>query len=137
MASLEKQSMIDHKMAEEVMDYIRGHRKGIAPRSPRLHISLDERRSNCKHPVVQRLFDLMLTKKSNLCVAGDFDTLDEVIAVAESVGHKIVVLKIHADILEDFSLPKMKKLKELSKVHEFLIMEDRYTLQYIFFFDFN
>lgn len=125
MASLEKQSMIDHKKAEEVMDFIRGHRQGIAPRSPRLHISLEERRSNCKHPVIARLFELMMAKKSNLCVAGDFDTLDEVIAVAESIGPKIVVLKIHADILEDFSMSKMKKLKELSKAHEFLIMEDR------------
>lgn len=125
MASLEKQSMVDHKVAEEVMNFIRGHRQPILSRNPRLHVSLEERRSCCKHPVASRLFDLMLAKKSNLCVAADCTKLDEVIAIAETIGPKIVVLKIHVDILEDFSFTKIAQLKELAKSHEFLIMEDR------------
>lgn len=125
MASLEKQSMVDHKVTDEVLDFIRGHRVPILSRNPRLHNSLEERRSCCKHPVTTRLFDLMMAKKSNLCVAADFTSLDEVIALAETIGPKIVVLKIHVDILEDFSLAKINQLKELAKAHEFLIMEDR------------
>jgi orotidine-5'-phosphate decarboxylase len=67
----------------------------------------------------------MIAKKSNLCVAADFSSFDEVIKLAESIGPKIVVLKIHVDILEDFTLAKMKQLKKVAKSHEFLIMEDR------------
>ena len=125
MASLEKQSAVDHKVAQEVMNYIRGHRQPIVSRNPRLHLSLKERRSSCKHPVATRLFDLMLAKKSNLCVAADLTCLDDVINLAENIGSKIVVLKIHVDILEDFTLDKMDELKEVAKAHEFLIMEDR------------
>lgn len=125
MASLEKQSKVDHKVAEEVMDFIRGHQQSIVSRNPRLHESLEERRSSSKHPVATRLFELMMAKKSNLCVAADLTSLDEVFKLAESIGSKIVVLKIHVDILEDFSLAKMKQLRKVAKAHEFLIMEDR------------
>ncbi|EFX78014.1 hypothetical protein DAPPUDRAFT_305287 [Daphnia pulex] len=125
MASLEKQSKVDHKVAEEVMDFIRGHQQSIVSRNPRLHESLEERRSSSKHPIATRLFELMMAKKSNLCVAADLTSLDEVIKLAESIGPKIVVLKIHVDILEDFSLAKMKQLRKVAKAHEFLIMEDR------------
>ncbi|KAI9552417.1 hypothetical protein GHT06_022783 [Daphnia sinensis] len=125
MASLEKQSKVDHKVAEEVMNFIRGNRQPILNRNPRLHVSLEERRSSCKHPIASRLFDLMLAKKSNLCVAADLTSLDDVITLAESIGPKIVVLKIHVDILEDFSLTKIMQLKEVARAHEFLLMEDR------------
>ena len=66
MASLEKQSKVDHKVSEEVMDFIRGHQQSIISPNPRLHVSLDERRSSSKHPVASRLIDLMIAKKSNL-----------------------------------------------------------------------
>ncbi len=125
MASLEKQSAVDHKVASEVMNFIRGHRAPIVLRNPRLHLSLEERRSSCKHPVASRLFELMLAKKSNLCVAADLTSLDDVINLAENIGPKIVVLKIHVDILEDFTLDKIDELKEVAKAHEFLLMEDR------------
>ena len=119
------QYKVDQKVVKEVLDFIKGHHQPILSRNPRIHLSLEERQSSCKHPIATRLFELMRSKKSNLCVAADFSTLDEVITLAESIGPKIIVLKIHVDILEDFSMAKMDQLKELSKAHEFLIMEDR------------
>ena len=58
-------------------------------------------------------------------MAADLPNLDQVIQLVSEIGPKIVLLKIHVDILEDFSLAKIQRLKELAKKFEFLIMEDR------------
>ena len=58
-------------------------------------------------------------------MAADLPNLDQVIHLASEIGPKIVLLKIHVDIFEDFSLAKIQRLKELAKKFEFLIMEDR------------
>ena len=72
----------------------------------------------------------MESKQSNLCVAADMTKLDDVIKLAEVIGSKIVVLKIHVDIFDDFDITKIQQLKTLSKKYEFLIMEDRYVMSF-------
>ena len=72
----------------------------------------------------------MESKQSNLCVAADMTKLDDVIKLAEVIGSKIVVLKIHVDIFDDFDITKIQQLKALSKKYEFLIMEDRYVMSF-------
>lgn len=126
MATLEKLGLVDNHTVSDVSRFIQGN--GIQPvlsKNPRLHVKLENRISVSKHPVTSRLLQLMLTKRSNLCVAADLPTLEEVIHLAEKIGPKIVVLKIHVDILPDFSQPKIQRLKELARNHVFLIMEDR------------
>jgi len=126
MATLEKLGLVDSQITGEVARFIQGN--GIQPvliQNPRLQVALEERKVASKHPVASRLFHLMITKKSNLCVAADLSSLDDVISLAEKIGPKIVVLKIHVDILTDFSQQKMQRLKELSESLDFLIMEDR------------
>ena len=76
----------------------------------------------------------MEAKQSNLCVAADFTTLKEVIQLADTIGPKIAVLKIHVDIFDDFDASKIQQLKAISQKHNFLIMEDRYELNCLFVF---
>lgn len=127
MASLEKNGKVDPKTTEDVLRFIKGNAQPIPVKNPRLYTTLEKRRESCKHPVAARLFDIMMSKQSNLCVAADVSTLDEVIKVAETLGPKIVALKLHVDIFEDFTEDKVKRLKDVSRAHDFLIMEDRFA----------
>ena len=43
---------------------------------------------------------------------------------ADLCGPYICVLKVHTDIIEDFSV-EMLNIKNIAKVHRFLLMEDR------------
>lgn len=67
----------------------------------------------------------METKESTLCLAADLTKADSILELADLVGPHIVVLKTHVDIIEDFSDNFVKRLRELAKTHDFLLMEDR------------
>lgn len=128
MAMLEKLSLVTSQQVGEVLRFIQGNgEQPVLIKNPRLHARLDERKESSKHPVAAKLFQLMSAKRSNLCVAADLPSLDEVIDLAAKIGPKIVVLKTHVDILPDFTLDKMQRLKELAQSLDFLIMEDRYV----------
>jgi len=124
--SLAKQGFITQSVVEQVAEFIKGSsREPILCENPRLVSSLEKRMAVSKHPVTSALFELMISKQSNLCVAADLATLDEVISLAEQIGSQIVVLKIHIDIYDDFEESKILRLKEIAKTQKFLIMEDR------------
>ena len=127
--SLAKQGFITQSVVEQVAEFIKGSsREPILCENPRLVSSLEKRMAVSKHPVTSALFELMISKQSNLCVAADLATLDEVISLAEQIGSQIVVLKIHIDIYDDFEESKILRLKEIAKTQKFLIMEDRYDI---------
>lgn len=84
-----------------------------------------ERSNICTHQTGKNLFQLMERKKTNLCVAVDTESSKVLLDLADRLGPLICILKTHIDMLKDFSLDVVSKLKELSKTHSFLIMEDR------------
>lgn len=67
----------------------------------------------------------MEAKQSTLCLAVDLTKVDAILELADLIGPHIVVLKTHVDIIEDFNNDFIKRLKELAKKHDFLVMEDR------------
>ncbi|KAJ3000720.1 orotidine 5'-phosphate decarboxylase [Globomyces sp. JEL0801] len=77
------------------------------------------------NPTAKRLLQIMEDKKSNLSVAVDVTTKKELLELANILGPFICVLKTHIDIVEDFDLDLTHQLTELSKIHNFLIFEDR------------
>ncbi|XP_046417590.1 uridine 5'-monophosphate synthase [Neodiprion fabricii] len=91
----------------------------------RLRIDFASRAKLAKNPAAAKLFNIMSAKKSTLCLAVDLTKADEVLDLAELAGPHIAVLKTHIDLLEDFTSEFIDKLKQLSKEHNFLIMEDR------------
>ncbi|CAL1295136.1 unnamed protein product [Larinioides sclopetarius] len=88
-------------------------------------LPFEERAKTCSQPVSKVLFEIMASKKSNLCVA--VDSLDSMtlLDLADQLGPHICMLKTHIDILKDFSDVVPIKLKELAQKHNFLIFEDR------------
>ncbi|OWA51826.1 Uridine 5'-monophosphate synthase [Hypsibius exemplaris] len=88
-----------------------------------LHFS--ERKKLSQNEIAQRLYQVMLDKESNLAVAADLTSCAAVLALAEAIGRDICLLKIHVDIIEDFTLEFIMDLKKIAGRHNFLIMEDR------------
>uniref|UniRef100_A0A336KMV5 Uridine 5'-monophosphate synthase n=1 Tax=Culicoides sonorensis TaxID=179676 RepID=A0A336KMV5_CULSO len=91
----------------------------------RTSMTFDSRADLAKSDLSKNLFKLMSIKKSNLCVAADLTKCDEILNLAKLIGSHICILKLHADIIEDFNQDFIASLKSISKMHNFLIMEDR------------
>ncbi|MCF6765922.1 orotidine-5'-phosphate decarboxylase [Thiotrichales bacterium 19S3-7] len=77
------------------------------------------------HPVLNKLNQIIHSKKTNLSLSADVTTADALISLVEQTQDHICVLKTHIDILEDFSFSVVKKLRQLADQYEFLIFEDR------------
>lgn len=73
----------------------------------------------------KKIYETILEKKSNLCVAADVETAAELLAIAEQVAPHICILKTHIDAISDVTDATLEKLKLLAKQYNFLIMEDR------------
>lgn len=78
-----------------------------------------------QHPVGKKLVEFALKKKSNLIASADVITSSELLKLAEEVGDHVVALKLHTDIIKDFSFDLIDKLKQIAKEKEFLLFEDR------------
>ena len=86
---------------------------------------LEQRAQDATHPMAKKCFELMVKKRSNVAVSADVATMAELLALAETVGPHIVILKTHIDIVEDFSREAIQQLQHIAQKHDFLIFEDR------------
>jgi len=79
--------------------------------------------------LTDKLFSIMDTKKSNLCVALDVTSVEEIIPLVGKLGPYICVLKLHVDILKLSSVEELRSLTEdlrrLADSNNFLLFEDR------------
>ncbi|MDO5654947.1 MAG: orotidine-5'-phosphate decarboxylase [Flavobacteriaceae bacterium] len=78
-----------------------------------------------QHPVGKNMIDIALRKKSNLIVSADVISSIELLNLAKSIGDKIVALKLHSDIITDFSQQMVVELRGIAREKDFLLFEDR------------
>jgi uridine monophosphate synthetase len=88
-------------------------------------LSYAERAISASNVLAQQLFALLERKKTNLALSADVTDCDALLALADTLGPEICILKTHVDILENFTPAFSKALCVLAKKHEFFIFEDR------------
>ncbi|EME28177.1 bifunctional orotate phosphoribosyltransferase / orotidine-5'-phosphate decarboxylase isoform 1 [Galdieria sulphuraria] len=116
----------------ELFDYFHSTKVSSSPLSNSIQsgykvhpLSFEQRLSLIRNKVGRRLLEIMLKKQSNLAVAADVTTSEELLSIANEVGPQICILKTHMDIIQDWTESVSEKLVHLAKLHHFLIFEDR------------
>ena len=84
-----------------------------------------KRATQCANPVAKELLLIMEEKQSNLAVALDVTTKEELLHLINTVGDHACIIKTHIDIVENFDIHLLLELQEQSKKRRFLILEDR------------
>lgn len=72
-----------------------------------------------------KLINYALEKKTNICLSLDLEDSDEILKVAEELGDKICMLKLHCDIITNKSHDFFGRLNLLAETKKFVLCEDR------------
>lgn len=83
------------------------------------------RANGAQNLLTKLLLQIIERKQTNLCVAVDITTASALLDILPKIGHHICVLKLHIDILEDFTSAFIDTLLKAKKTYDFLIFEDR------------
>lgn len=72
-----------------------------------------------------RIKSLIQKKQSNICLSLDFTFTKDILRTIELVKNKIVMVKTHCDIIEDFNAEFIKDMIKICDENDILIFEDR------------
>ncbi|VDM10974.1 unnamed protein product [Wuchereria bancrofti] len=87
--------------------------------------SLTSRKNSTPNTLNKKLLEIMNKKKTCLCIAIDITKCEEIIKIIEQTAGYICAVKLHADVIEDFSDAFVQKLTLLANNLDFIIFEDR------------
>ncbi|EFO27244.1 orotate phosphoribosyltransferase [Loa loa] len=87
--------------------------------------SLTSRENSTPNALNKRLLEIMNKKKTCLCIAIDITKCEDIIQIVEKTAGYICAVKLHADVIEDFSDAFVRKLTSLANNLDFIIFEDR------------
>ncbi|KAG2493995.1 hypothetical protein HYH03_007922 [Edaphochlamys debaryana] len=137
---LQKHSLVSDETAKKVRTFIAENQTTLpsttaaAPAAPAAapvaapkpkRLTYEARVPLAKCALAKRCLELMVRKGTNLSVAADVDTAEEMLAIADKVGPYICVFKTHVDIFDRWDQSIVDRLVALAEKHDFLIFEDR------------
>lgn len=126
---LSKHGKLTDEVVQSVKDFIAAN-KVVKPlvkkeEAKPKRVSYEGKLSKAKNPALKRLYQTIIEKQSNLSVAVDVTSTEELLKIVEQVGPHICCLKTHVDVLDLWNDQIAASLVELSKKHNFVIFEDR------------
>lgn len=71
----------------------------------------EQRSALAKNSMAKRCFEIMARKQTNLSVAADVATAEEMLTLADAVGPHICVFKTHVDIFNEWDTRIVAKLQ--------------------------
>ena len=123
---LTRHKRITQEMAQQVRDFLSNNQtNGKTEPVVAILPTLQDRIKLATNSVTKRVFQIMLEKRSNLCVAVDSNAAKEVLRVVEIIGPHVVVVKLHQDVVQDWTEETEKQIVALANRHNFLLFEDR------------
>ncbi|WP_341665776.1 orotidine-5'-phosphate decarboxylase [Blattabacterium cuenoti] len=118
---LKKKSFLKEKEIHMIQFFIKNNIKNIQNK----RMSYEEKKEKISHPIGKKLIDITLKKKTNLIVSADLIDTKQILKLVSLIGDKICGLKLHVDIINDFSYSFINYLKKISIKKNFLLLEDR------------
>lgn len=76
------------------------------------------------NPKSNYVYNLAIEKKNNIILACDLEKCDDIIKLINLVGNHILGVKLHINIIKDFTHHFIKQLKSLKKIYNLIIIED-------------
>lgn len=76
------------------------------------------------NPKSNYIYNLAIEKKSNIILSCDLDKCDDIIKLINLVGNHILGIKLHINIIQDFTHHFIEQLKSLKKIYNLIIIED-------------
>lgn len=128
---LKQANRIDEACVRTITEYIVNNKAPLKLKEPqpavvdRTTLTYEARMELTKCPITKDLLQIIVSKKTNLCLAADLKKSVDVLNAADAAGPYICILKTHIDIIEDFNDDFIRSLQALAEKHNFLIMEDR------------
>jgi len=133
---LTKHKLVTEEVADKVRSFIAENQTklpaagaaaaaAVAAPSKLKRLTYEERAAVAQNPMAKQCLELMARKRTNLSVAADVATAEEMLQLADQVGPHICVFKTHVDIFDKWDESIVQRLQELAEKHDFLIFEDR------------
>lgn len=128
--TLQKHGKVSPELVQSTKDFLAANAAapGTKPAAPQPKVARERyeaRAERAQNAVGRRLLELMASKQSNLSVAADVETPEQMLALADAVGPYVCVLKTHVDVFSSWSSEHAAELQALADKHDFLIFEDR------------
>ena len=121
--TLVKHSLVTEDVAGKVKAFIAANQTHGGSKPPAVEekktqrMSYEDRAPLAKNSMGRQLFELMAKKKTNLSVAADVGSAEEMLELAEKVGPYIAVLKTHVDVFDSWTEEHAKELNQLAEKH--------------------